>query len=144
MKSSKFIVATHIMTILALKEGRKVTSADLAWSINTNPVLVRKLIGHLKKSGLVVSETGADGGNKLAKKAFEITLLDIYSAIETKSVFQKPYSKMNKNCGIARNILPVLGHHFNKAELALMGELRKTSLKTISLEIIQSEKLKLR
>ncbi|MBX2841464.1 MAG: Rrf2 family transcriptional regulator [Flammeovirgaceae bacterium] len=144
MKSSKFIVATHLMTILALNQGKKVTSAEIAWSINTNPVLVRKLISLLKKRNLVVSEVGADGGNKLAKKAFEITLLDIYNAIESGAVFQKPYGKINIECVIARNIMPVLDHHFNKAQLAMLGELSKTSLQTVSLEIIQSEKLKMR
>ena len=51
--TSRFTVAIHILSLLDLNQGESITSEDLAVSVNTNPVVIRKILGILKKAGLI-------------------------------------------------------------------------------------------
>ena len=80
--SSRFTIAVHVFTCIeTFKDQYKMTSDFLASSINVNPVIVRKLLGQLKEAGLIEVRRGL-GGASLARPADEITLLDIYRAVE--------------------------------------------------------------
>jgi DNA-binding IscR family transcriptional regulator len=72
--NSRFAVATHILTLLEQSRGEPVTSEYIAGSVNTNPSLVRRLLGVLAKAGLTTSQMGTGGGALLARPASRITL----------------------------------------------------------------------
>jgi hypothetical protein len=55
--SSKLSVGIHIMTIFALKPGEPLTSEFIACSVNTNPVVIRRLLGSLRAARIVESKT---------------------------------------------------------------------------------------
>src|SRR5947209_16597533 len=80
--SSKLSVGIHMLTIFALKPGEPLTSEFIACSVNTNPVVVRRLLGSLRTAGLVESRTGVGGGWSLRVDPERITLLDILRAVE--------------------------------------------------------------
>jgi Predicted transcriptional regulator len=80
--SSRFSIAVHIVLTIALLEKRqKLTSQFLASCVNVNPVVIRKLLGNLKKAGFVDVKPG-EGGAVLLKSPADLTLFDIYSAAE--------------------------------------------------------------
>ena len=80
--SSRFTLAVHILTcIKTFGDSNKITSEFLAASTNVNPVIVRKILGQLKKAGIVEVARGS-GGAVLAKPEGEITFLDIYKAVD--------------------------------------------------------------
>src|SRR5678816_27793 len=84
--SSRFAVAVHVLAVLGYIErhgASSVSSRMIATSVNTNPVVIRKLLRSLKKAGLVRSKEGKGGGVRLAKNAALISLRDIYRAVET-------------------------------------------------------------
>lgn len=56
--SSRFTVAVHILSLLALEKNAHCTSEWIAGSVNTNPVVVRRVIGQLKKAGFVQVRPG--------------------------------------------------------------------------------------
>ena len=60
--SSKLSVGIHMLTIFALKPGESLTSEFIADSVNTNPVVIRRLLGSLRDAGIVESRTGVGGG----------------------------------------------------------------------------------
>ncbi|HEX3447028.1 MAG TPA: Rrf2 family transcriptional regulator, partial [Isosphaeraceae bacterium] len=62
MLSSKLSVGVHILTLLALKPDEPVTSACIAGSVNTNPVVIRRLLGLFREAGFVESKNGVGGG----------------------------------------------------------------------------------
>ncbi len=64
--SCRFAMAVHVLAILAYKEGDRVTSASLAGSINTHPVIVRRLLQSLKTARLVDTCKGAGAGSRLS------------------------------------------------------------------------------
>ena len=83
--SSRLTVAAHILMCIGYFQGKeKLTSDFLAGSVNVNPVVVRNTLGKLKKAGIVRVEAGI-GGASLARDPSDITLLDIFSAVETRS-----------------------------------------------------------
>ena len=80
--SSKFTIAVHMMTCMAyFTEMEKVTSDFLAGSVGTNPVIIRNLMLSLKNAGLIEVKRGT-GGATIKKSLEEITLFDIYTAVE--------------------------------------------------------------
>ena len=81
-QSTRFSVAVHILVSLALS-GR-LNSEELAWSIDTNASMVRRILASLKKSGLVDSRAGPDGGAEIARDPKRITLLEVLHAVELK------------------------------------------------------------
>ena len=80
--SSRFTIATHMLVIIALKgKESKVTSDFLASSVGVNPVIIRKTLSQLKKADLISVARGT-GGAEIIKNLEDISLLDIYQAVE--------------------------------------------------------------
>ncbi len=84
-ESQRFPVAAHALAYLAHKEaygpGTAVSSASLAASMPTNPVVVRRVTAMLGKAGLIGTRSGAHGGAWLAKPAHEIRLDTVLRAV---------------------------------------------------------------
>ena len=129
--SSRFAVAIHIMVALAVgpRYGYASQTSDrIAGSVNTNPVVIRRLLGRLRQAGLVESTTGPEGGSSLARPADQINLDEIYAAVEEGALFHLHYSEPNKDCPIGCNIRGVLGGVFSEAENSLKANLGQTNL----------------
>lgn len=78
--SSRFTIAVHILTfITSVKE--ECTGDFIAASVNANPVIIRKIMSMLKKAELVDVRPGV-GGAFLKKDAGQITLLNVYHAVD--------------------------------------------------------------
>lgn len=119
MTSNRFAVAVHILTVLSSSGEQPVTSEELARSVNTNPVVVRRILGALAKAKLVVSQSGAAGGSRLAQRADEIALLDVYRAVEPGALFGLHQPQPGCACFVGRSIRPALGTLLGEAQTAL-------------------------
>ena len=106
--NSKFTIAVHILTMLASAKDSSLKSDYVAKSINTNPVVVRRIWANLAKAGLLLSRTGSGGGARLAREASEITLLDVYRAVEIGCLFPVQPNLPNQHCQVGKNIQGVL------------------------------------
>ena len=106
--SSRFTVGVHMLTLLAMIETR-CTSEWIAGSVNTNPVVIRRITGMLKRAGLVDVQAGK-GGTTLARDLEEITLLDVYKAVEVVEEGQlfSFHENPNIECPVGANIQSVL------------------------------------
>lgn len=126
--STRFAVAIHILSGIALHRGEVVRSEDLARSVNTNPTTVRRLLGDLAAAGMTRAQMGQGGGALLAKPASKITLLDIYRAVEDAQPFALHRSKPDPTCYVGRYIIPVLEDEFGGLTKALEKTLAATTL----------------
>ncbi len=117
--SSRFVVAIHIMVMVSLSKKEPLKSDLLAESVNTNPVVIRRVLGLLKKAGLVESRSGPIGGSVLARNPKNITLRDIYESVEKEGLFYLHYSDPNQHCPIGANIQKSLRDVFSEAELKM-------------------------
>jgi Rrf2 family protein len=83
LSSSRFIVAIHALSVLARHANKgPVCSSTIATSVDTNPVVIRRLMAELEKAKLVRATAGRCGGFELERNADGITLADIYQAVE--------------------------------------------------------------
>src|SRR6185503_15980334 len=114
--------------VLAYKEGEAVTSALLAASVNTNPVVIRRLLLLLQVAGFIETRKGAGAGSRLSRAPRRISLADVYRAVETDEPFAAHSRKPNQACPVGNCIQAALEKIFVSAETALQDELAKTSL----------------
>ncbi len=106
--NSQFSMAVHILTMLANAGDENVKSECIAASVNTNPVVIRRVLGQLNAAGLVASQTGAMGGTRLARDPKDISLCEIYKAVSCGEVFALHAKAPNQDCPVGRNIEAVL------------------------------------
>lgn len=127
--SSRFSVAVHVLALLATTPvGELLTSDRMAGSVNTNPVVIRRILGQLKKAGLV-EVRAAVGGTHLRRAPADITLLDVYYAVEVVegSLFNI-HDKPNPRCPVGRNIQAALDDTLRRAQAALEQQLASVSV----------------
>ena len=106
--NSQFAMAVHVLTMLAKNHEQFVKSDCIAASVNTNAVVIRRLLSELGQAKLVVSQTGAAGGTRLARCPEEINLAEVYRAVSCGEVFALHPNKPNEDCPVGRNIEAVL------------------------------------
>ena|SRR2546426_9472422 len=129
--SSRFAVAVHILTLMAWSDEEPLKSEQVAESVNTNPVVIRRMLCELSEAKLVVSQTGSMGGSRLGRKPGEITLLDVYRAVECPGVFSLHRQPPSRRCPVGVNIETVLGTVFEEANSAVEQVLAKISIRDV-------------
>jgi Rrf2 family protein len=103
--TSRFTMALHALGMIAWEgersPGQPVTSETLARSINTNPVVVRRVLADLRRAGLVETRRGVGGGVVLAKPASRISLRLVWEALEGREqLFGRHPSGPNPRCPV--------------------------------------------
>jgi len=130
-KSSRFVVAAHALAMLAYGNGEALTSEYIAGSVNTNPVVVRRILSMLASAGLVITQEGAGGGVRLAKPPKEIDLRAVYHAVESDSMFALHPQEPNPACPVGRTIQSALQPTLDAAEDSLLESLGRTTMADI-------------
>ena len=128
--SSRFTVALHIFTCVdTFGNEYKITSDFLAGSINTNPVIIRKILSQLKNAGLITVARGT-GGIEITRPLEEITFYDVYEAIEpveNGDLFNF-HASPNAQCPVGRNIHALLDDKLKAIQLAMENEMKKYTI----------------
>lgn len=137
--NTRFSVATHILTFLQTQDGAPAASELIAASVNTNASLIRRLLQQLGKAGLTRSQLGTGGGALLGRRAEEITLLDVYRAVDEEGEVFAIHQDPNPKCLVGRNIQVVLKAQITAAERAMQAELAKTSIADMASQVQQND-----
>ncbi|WP_164667361.1 Rrf2 family transcriptional regulator [Virgibacillus doumboii] len=131
MKNSRFAVAVHILALTSHNPREQLTSDFIANSVNTNPVVIRRISGKLKKAGLLTSHAGIPGV-AVTKESSDISLLDIYKAVqEDNEATFTMHENPNPDCAVGRNIQAVLDNKFDRAQKAMENELAAQTLQDV-------------
>lgn len=127
--SSRFSIGVHILSLLAINPHEHNTSEWIAGSVGTNPVVIRRVLGQLKKAGLASVKAGS-GGATLARELDKITLLDVYRAVEVvdEGELFHVHGQPNPSCAVGANIEGVLRLMLVKAQQAMEGVLAAVTL----------------
>ena len=131
--SSRFTIAVHVLICIeTFKNDYKVTSDFLASSVNANPVVIRRLLQQLKAAGIVRVVRGT-GGADTARPIDQITLLDIYNAVECVDDGELFHFHENPNqrCPVGRNIHAVLDVRLEKIQGAMENEMKSVTIQDI-------------
>ena len=132
--SSRFTIAVHrLICIETFKDDYKITSDFLASSVNVNPVVIRRLLQQLKKAGIINVKRGS-GGAYIEKPLDEITLLDVYNAVEcidNGNLFHF-HENPNSRCPVGSNIHAVLDKRLDSIQQAMEREMSSVTLQDIA------------
>jgi Rrf2 family protein len=138
--NSRMTIAVHVLAWLALAQRRGLailTSDQVAASVNTNPVIIRRSLGDLRRAGLIQVRHGAGAGWSLARAPEEITLLEVYDAVAQAPLFAMHRSEPNPDCPVGRGIRPTLSQLYGEIEQGLRRELARTSVADVLLATLQ-------
>jgi len=128
--SHRFAVGVHILTLLTLS-AEPVSSSCMAGSVNTNPAMIRRILGLLAKAGMTHSSMGANGGTMLAKAASDISLLDVYRAVEEPGILALHANAPNPDCPVGKGITVVLEGVIDRAEQAMESVIAGISIQDV-------------
>jgi Rrf2 family protein len=129
--NTRFTVALHILTLLACLPGQPQTSEFIASSVNTNPVVIRRLLGMLRKLGIVTSQPGNGGGWLLAADPAQLDLRTVRRAVDAGSPFALHAQTPNILCPVGRNIQDALHVLYHEAEQAMDAQLARTTIASL-------------
>ncbi len=128
MVNQQFTFAVHIMTVLAFSPEEVIGSQILAASVNTNPVVVRRLLLALRRARLIETFAGKHGGARLRKKPREISLMDVYDAVEPRPVIPVNERKAFRKCQVSCNMKSIMSRVAGSTEEAVRNHLRGITL----------------
>lgn len=133
--NTRFPVSVHMMVLISFIQemGKTATSEILAKSVGTNPVVIRQMMSMLRRAGLIETRSGVSGIS-LSKDGGEITLLDIYKAVQQDA--EVPlfdfHTNPNPNCFVGGNIKEAMEKPLAEAQRAMEQSLAGYSLNDIA------------
>lgn len=131
---SEFIIALHVLVFLA-HDKKSRSSEELSENLCTNPVRIRKVMSKCKKSGLVVTKAGANGGYMIARDGKDINLREIYEAVGVQIIESKWHSgDIESDCLIASGMSEYVDELFS----SLNEEVVKL-LELITLDVVENK-----
>ena len=133
--STRFVLAIHVLSSLAITGGKPMRSEDLAFSVQTNAAFIRSLLSRLQKAGLTRSQLGKGGGALLAKPSTKICLLDVYRAVEDGEVFPFHRTAPNESCVVGKNIQAAIRPSLDQATKSLERKLNAVTIADIAREV---------
>ncbi|MFE5740145.1 Rrf2 family transcriptional regulator [Streptomyces celluloflavus] len=139
--NSRLTVAAHALTWIGLyqRRGHEVaTSEQIAASVNTNPVVIRRLLAQLRKAGLADSRRGVGAGWMLSRNLSAITLLDVYEAVEPGPIFALHRSVPDPECVVGHGIAPAMTAVYDGIEATLRKELAGTTLEDVLRDVLNA------
>jgi len=135
MVATRFAVAVHILLLLATEQAGHATSARIAASVNTNPVVIRRIAGRLARAGLIRVRRGP-GGAELARPAETIGLDEIWRAIHPPETPLLSLHKPNYEDPVGRQIAELLRRPFGTAEESMRGSLARTTIADLAAQTV--------
>ncbi len=108
MVNQQFATAVHVLTALAFNKKNLMSSDTLARSVNTNPVVIRRLLSQLTKAHLVSTTRGKTGGVTLAKEPQAITLKDVYLALSPTDPMAPRDKSPHKECPVSCSMFAIM------------------------------------
>jgi len=134
VNNSRYTIALHILTYLAMEFEGKNTSEYMAKSINTNPVVVRRILSTLRKAGYVTSQPGVGGGITLTVSPESVTMLDVYRLFESGDFFPMHTNEPAQQCPSGGTIQVVLQPVYDDARQAMCDILAQKTIAQLAQE----------
>lgn len=125
--NTRFATGMHTLVLLAREPEKLHSSETIAAKLQTNAVVIRRILAQLQHAGLVRNHKGPSGGSELVYAPTDVTLADVYKAMEPGSLFHDALMRGAD----AKTITTELRRVLTGAENALMASLKEVSLQQI-------------
>jgi Rrf2 family protein len=121
--NTQFAVAVHVVTMLADAGDEPLSSEYMAASVQTTSAHVRRVLGHLRRAGIVISRPGAKGGWHVTGSPDAVRLGDIWRAVHSNAPVLALHGDTSVACPVGRNITTTLGTVRTRVVDAMEAEL---------------------
>ncbi|MCM3028150.1 Rrf2 family transcriptional regulator [Bacillus safensis] len=128
MLNTRLSVAIHILSLVS--SDATLSSEEISGSVNTNPVVIRRISSDLKKAGILTSKVGIRGSS-LTRDPSEITLFDIYTAVHLEKELFSIHNNPNPKCHVGEKIQDTLNTTFDSVQKAMENELKSKTLQDV-------------
>jgi Rrf2 family protein len=133
--STQFSIAVHLMAGLGYAGQADVTSSHLAKSVNTSPSFIRRILAKLSRANLINTTMGKTGSTSLAKKPKDISLLDIYKAVEAPKAFAIHDYPEEKSCVVSCTIKSAMDKVLDRTQKSMEKSLGEISLADVMADL---------
>ena len=130
-RDSRLSSVLHVLLHMAERPGPQ-TSETLARAMDTNPVVIRRIMAGLREQGLVRSEKGHGGGWTIAADLHAVTLRDIYEALGQPEILAMGNRTEAPGCLVEQAVNAALGQAFDDAEALLLRRFGEITLAQLS------------
>ncbi|KPN95981.1 Rrf2 family transcriptional regulator [Lysinibacillus sp. ZYM-1] len=128
MINIRLSVAIHVLSLISTDST--LSSEKIASSVNTNPVVIRRISSDLKKAGILTSKVGVPGSS-LTRDPSDITLFDIYKAVHIEKELFPIHNNPNPDCHVGKKIQHTLNVTFESVQTAMENELKNKTLESV-------------
>lgn len=139
----RFAVAVHAMCVLSYHSPELSNASFVGDSISVNPLIAKRIIGSMVKAGLAEAVLGARGGYRLARSADQVSLWDIYHAVQGNGPFRSRYGMPESNCDEGRAIDRVVFDLYEDLDQEIERRLSQITLAQILLAAERVERIPL-
>lgn len=136
--NSRLAIAVHTLGVLTFAGDKSVSSEMIAGSVNTNPVVIRRIIRKFASKGIVEVRMGTGGGSRLTRPPEEITLAQIYDTLDEDDLFNSPELSDGHMCPIGKAVRPILKQVFIGIEANLRESLKEITLADVMKSVSES------
>ena len=133
--NTQFSIAVHILASLGHDRDREMTSARLAASVNTSPSFVRRVLAKLSHAGLIETAKGKNGACWLARRPRDISLLEVYRAVNAPKAFAIHAYAAMKPCRVSCRIKSVLQRVLHKTQESMEAALARITLAQVLADV---------
>jgi len=133
-RDSRLSGVLHVLLHMAERDGPS-TSEMLAKAMETNPVVIRRIMSGLREHGYVRSEKGHGGGWSIACDLSKVTLRDVYEALDCPSLLAIGNRSDNPACLVEQAVNRALGQAFDEAEALLLSRFGEVTLAMLSADV---------
>lgn len=121
----------HVVLHMAEATG-PITSEALARALDTNPVVVRRIMSGLRDRGYVRSEKGHGGGWMLSCELGRVTLRDVYEALGSPRLFAIGNRCDDTKCLVEEAVNAAMSEALADAEARLLVRFGEITLAALS------------
>lgn len=130
-QDSRLSGVLHILLHMAEKPVAA-TSEKLAKAMQTNPVVIRRIMAGLRDQGYVRSEKGHGGGWTLSCDLTKLTLRDVYVALDSPPLLAIGNRTAEPGCLVEQAVNAALSPVFHEVEAMLLARLGDVTLAQLS------------
>lgn len=133
-RDSRLSGVLHVLLHMAQHDG-PMTSEAMAKAMDTNPVVIRRIMSGLREAGFVRSEKGHGGGWSIACDLSKVTLRDVYEALGEPSILAMGNRVESPGCLVEEVVNATLGKSFDDAEALLLARFGEVTLSMLIGEV---------
>lgn len=130
MANTQFSDTIHVLVYIAYFQGQKMTSAEIASSLETSPSLIRKIMATLKKTDLLAPTHGPTQ-LALAREPADITLRDVYHSLPDSPVLLNVDHHTSQKCPVGAVMPATLTHYYDEIQAAAEAQMGKITLQDV-------------